>query len=150
MNTVRTIRPTTQLFPRALHSQCESTPQPCRLICPLYLKGVCWSCVCRFFRVLFSSSLNFFLCTAFSLILSCVVIGISISLLFAPIPKDSENDEKSPYDGGTFLEWKRWHDSSFRTRDIGPYIDHDGIGYRTAPILALVATASNFLIITPL
>jgi hypothetical protein len=85
--------------------------------------------------------------SAFSLILSCVVIGVSISLLFAPKP---ESNEPPAGDSDAWLNWTREHDLSFRTRDSGPYYDYDGFGFRNVPILGLVASASNFVIVAPL
>lgn len=87
------------------------------------------------------------LCTAFSLILSCVVIGVSISLLFSPKP---DSIEPVPYDSDAWLAWSGEHDMSIRTRDPGSDYDYDGIGFRNSPILGLVASASNFVIIAPL
>ncbi|KAI9466698.1 hypothetical protein BJY52DRAFT_1233756 [Lactarius psammicola] len=81
---------------------------------------------------------------SFSLILSCVVIGVSISLLFAPRP----NEEEYPNDA--WQDWRDDHNLSFHTRDYGPHIDYDDIGFRVVPILGLVASASNFFIVAPL
>lgn len=73
--------------------------------------------------------------------LSCVVIGISISLLFAPRPMD---DGSVPNDDAS--QWQGW------ARDLGPYFDYDDneIGFRVVPILGIVASALNFVVIVPL
>jgi hypothetical protein len=69
-----------------------------------------------------------------------VVIGVSISLLFAPRPADPE---PYPADDSAWSKWKR--------DPGGPYFDYDdGIGFRVVPILGLVASATNFVIIAPL
>ncbi|KAI9448353.1 hypothetical protein H4582DRAFT_82309 [Lactarius indigo] len=80
---------------------------------------------------------------SFSLILSCVVIGVSISLLFAPKPQDPDDNSEA------WQDWREEHNSYLRPRDYAPF-DYDGIGYRVVPILGLVASASNFLIVAPL
>ncbi|KAH9062028.1 hypothetical protein EDB87DRAFT_1608957 [Lactarius vividus] len=83
---------------------------------------------------------------SFSLILSCVVIGVSIGLLFAPSQEDEEQYPHYPND----WDWREEHDSSFRPRDFGPYIDFDDTGLRVVPILGLIASASNFFVVAPL
>lgn len=71
--------------------------------------------------------------------LSCVVIGISISLLFAPTPANTQ-----PLPNNYDSQWQGW------TRDLGPYFDYDDLGFRVVPILGLVASALNFVVIAPL
>ncbi|KAH9007141.1 hypothetical protein EDB86DRAFT_3097635 [Lactarius hatsudake] len=82
---------------------------------------------------------------SFSLILSCVVIGVSISLLFAPRPPDID-DYRYNYPNSD--AWEDWGD--FPIRDFGLPFDYDGIGFRVVPVLGLVASASNFLIVVSL
>ncbi|KAH9050120.1 hypothetical protein EDB84DRAFT_1451018 [Lactarius hengduanensis] len=85
---------------------------------------------------------------SFSLILSCVVIGVSIGLLFAPRPPDLD-DYSNNYPNDAWEDWRE-HNPYFRTRDFGPPFDYDDTGFRVVPILGLVASALNFLIVVPL
>lgn len=69
-----------------------------------------------------------------------MVIGVSISLLFAPRPQ--ENAQPYPNNDNAQLGWRRDYG--------GPLMDYDGIGFRVVPIVGLVASAINFFIIAPL
>ena len=41
-----------------------------------------------------------------------------------------ENRALLPDDSDAWLGWRREHESSFRTRDLGPYDDYDGFPQR--------------------
>ncbi|KAH8999429.1 hypothetical protein EDB92DRAFT_964440 [Lactarius akahatsu] len=85
---------------------------------------------------------------SFSLILSCVVIGVSIGLLFASRPPDLDDYPNYP-NNDAYEDWRE-HKSYFRPRDFGLSFDYDAIGFRVVPILGLVASASNLFIVVPL
>ncbi|KAI9512707.1 hypothetical protein F5148DRAFT_1372923 [Russula earlei] len=76
---------------------------------------------------------------SFSIVLSCVVMGISISLLLAPTSSTSSTSSWINYTGG----WQG--PRSLSHRDHGPPVPGDQSGFRVVQILATAASASNLL-----
>ncbi|KAI0301859.1 hypothetical protein B0F90DRAFT_256055 [Multifurca ochricompacta] len=78
---------------------------------------------------------------SFSLVLSCVVIGVSFSLLYAPKPGNiPESDEYNVL----AMKWRRF--DYLLARDPDPFFDYDGDGFRTVPILGMVTSALNIFL----
>ncbi|KAI0303082.1 hypothetical protein BC826DRAFT_328820 [Russula brevipes] len=77
----------------------------------------------------------------FSLCLSCVVMGVSISLLHAPQPGLSLQDH-DPNQFGPDPHWARTHSP----RDISHRSSFDATGFRNVQILGTVSSALNMLL----
>lgn len=81
---------------------------------------------------------------AFSLILSCVAFGISISLLHAPIK--SPNDAYSNTSAAPTSDWMKQPNQHWR-RDHGPEPPpFDSAGFRNVMILGTLSSSLNMLL----
>ena len=84
---------------------------------------------------------------ASTIVFSCVVMGISISVLLAEKPSMDQNSDDPPNSGS---KWQQPPQSlTPRDRDRGPfYADFDE--FHTSEILAIVSSALNWLVATAL
>ncbi|KAI0269305.1 hypothetical protein BC834DRAFT_622590 [Gloeopeniophorella convolvens] len=84
---------------------------------------------------------------AFSLVLSCVVFGVSMSLFNAPEPKSLPELENEV---DMYIKSKtNWSPGQPIARDI-PYYSYHSVGFRVVPTLGAVAALLDFLLVIPL